>query len=273
MKVDKIFIEEGSGGPYHYVMDFGHSRDSLKIEVPLDERITANTRKDLVFLGFDNPVVTEAMEAITDLANDPDRGYNRHEDRLEYREHLKTIYELLAKEVKGRIAGRKTLVFSPKNGGIFVQEVYEECGFPPQDFFDYRMSRVLINDGGLMLGTRIGEKNPKIIDYRTFVVADDCLASDISVFGTLEMIKMELVKVNIPPSEAEVIIAVSAGTQRGLESLLSLESKEHFGFGKVEAVTGIPVYLMTEDFYLQHPDGRYVVGDMGRWTLGEKIAS
>lgn len=274
LRVDKNFIKEGSEGPYHYVMNFGHSRDSLRIEVPPNERVTANTREDLVFLGFDNPVVTEAMAAITRLVNNPARSYDCREDRLKYREYLKTVYELLAEEVKNRIEGKEALVFPPKNGGIFVQEVCEKCGFPKQDFFDYRMSRVLMDsDEGLMLGIRIGERNPKIIDYRTFVIADDCLASDISVFGTLEIIKMKLLEASISPSNTDVIIAVSAGTQRGLESLLSPESKDYFGFGKIEAIAGVPVFQMTDGFYLLDSKGGYRVGDMGKYTLGEEVAS
>ncbi len=128
------------------------------------------------------------------------------------------------------------------------------------------MSRILGADGRLMVGVKFGENNPKITDARTFVFADDCLASDISAWGTLEIIKDKLIKQGIFPSEAKVLIAVSAATQRGFESLLSVESRRHFGFGKMEAIGVIPVYQMTDNFYLQHPDGSYVVGDMGKWT-------
>jgi hypothetical protein len=265
--IKESFVKEGGIGSYHLVIDFGHSRDGLRKPVPQNERITANTRKDLVYLCFENSVIAEKMALITQLANDPTKNYENQEDRQEYRNNLGIVYQVLAEEVRKRIGGQNALIFPPKNGGIFVKEVYEQAGFPyGSSFFDYRMSRILGEDGRLMVGVKFGEKNPKITDARVFVFADDCLASDISAWGTLEYIKQELVKGNIFPSEARVIIAVAAATQRGLESLLSPQAKDYFGFGSLEAIAGIPVYQMTENFYLQHPDGRYVVGDMGKWT-------
>jgi len=261
------FVKEGGIGPYDEIFDFGHSRDCLREPVPPNERITTNTRKDLVYLCFENPVIVEKMALITQLANDPTKSYENQEDRQEYRKNLGVVYQVLAEKVRQRIGWQNALIFPPKNGGIFVKEVYEQAGFPyGSSFFDYRMSRILGEDGRLMVGVKFGENNPMITDARVFVFADDCLASDISAWGTLEYIKQELARWHIFPSEARVIIAVAAATQRGLESLLSPEAKNHFGFGSLETVAGIPVYQMTKNFYLQHPDGRYVVGDMGKWT-------
>jgi hypothetical protein len=82
----------------------------------------------------------------------------------------------------------------------------------------------------------------------------------------MEMVKEALIVARIPLTKARVLIAISAATQRGSESLLSPETKQHFGFGDIKAVVGMPVYKMDSHFYLQHPDDRYVVGDMGNWT-------
>lgn len=128
------------------------------------------------------------------------------------------------------------------------------------------MSRVQRNDGGLMVGATFGDNNPTIVKYKRFVFADDCLASDISAFATLELIKEKLARAKVPLSEAEILVTVSAATQRGLKSLLSQNTLDHFGFGSIKAVVGTLVYQMDEHFYLQHPSGRYVVGDMGNWT-------
>lgn len=264
--VRESFVKEGGIGPYDWVMDFGHSRDGLRETVPPEQRITKNTRKDLFFLGFNNPRIAGRMREITRLAGDPTRSFDNKVVREEYRLHLEFVYRELARKVWDRIGSEKALFFPPKNGGIFVQEVYQKCGFPKDYFFDYKMSRILGDDGRLMVGARFGENNPKITDAQTFVFADDCLASDISACSTLEIIKVKLIKQGIFPSEAKVLIAVSAATQRGLESLLSPQAKNHFGFRSLEAIAAIPAYQMTENFYLQHPDGSLVVGDMGKWT-------
>lgn len=267
--VQESFVKEGGRGPYDWVMDFGHSRDDLRQVVPFTERITDNRRADLVFLGFDEPKILARMRDVRGLANDPARSPDNKTDRDEYKLHLEFVYRGLAREVWNRIGSEKALLFPPRNGGIFVKEVYQKCGFPDAGFFDYRMSRILGTDDRLMVGMKLGENNPAISGFRTFVFADDCLASDISAWGTLEMIKQDLEKNGISPSETRIIVAVSAGTQRGLESLLSLEARKYFGFGKIEAIAAKPVYRMTVNFYLQELEEEpveYVVGDMGKWT-------
>ena len=268
--IDKNYAGEGARlGPYDTVMDFGTSRANLRGLVPEEERLTANNR-NLNVLGFWQPEIREAMDTITDLANDPSRSSENPDDRREYREHLAVVYKAMAKEVDDWVfaGGDSPLIFAPKNGGVFVQEVFEEKGhFFPTDFFNYRMSRVQDKDSGLMVGITYRKKeNPEISTYRRFVFADDCMASDISAYATMEMIREALVKARVPLSQAEVLIAVSAATQRGLESLLSPRTKFHFGFESIRAITGVLAYQMDGHFYLQHSDGRYVVGDMGNWT-------
>ena len=264
--IDSSFVAEGARlGPYDVVMDFGTSRAGLRGLVPQEQRLSGDS-DNLMVLGFKQPLIREAMSTLTDLANDPSRSSENSDDRHAYRTALKRVYQEMAVEVDDWAGNKKALVFAPKNGGIFVQEVFEEMGFPPSDFLNYRMSRVQKNDSGLIVGTTFGVNNPRITDYRKFVFADDCMASDISAFATMEIIKEALAKANVPLSEAEVLIAVSAATQRGLESLLSQSTKDYFGFGSIKAVAGMPVYKMDSHFYLQHPDDRYVVGDMGNWT-------
>ena len=80
------------------------------------------------------------------------------------------------------------------------------------------------------------------------------------------MISQALIKAGVNPNSSRVIIAVSAATQKGLESLLSETTRVYFGFGNIEAIVAAPVYAMDEHYYLIHPDGRYVVGDMGNYT-------
>ena len=263
-------VIEGGAGEYDAVWDFGTGKDRLRREVPPSERITSN-KDDIKYLCFEDPSIRVNMAKITEIANDPGRSPDDPADRKKYREHLGEVYKKLAHEVKEKLRGEKALFFSPKNGGIYVQDVFTREGFPPKDFYDYRMSRVLAKDEDgrehLNVSAQFASGNPRIGDYRTFVVADDCLASDISCYATLDLISSELRKKGTDPSEARAIISVSAATQRGLESLLSEKTKMKFGFGKIEAVAAMPVYKMTDKFYLQELDGRFTVGDMGKWTI------
>lgn len=265
------YVIEGGKGEYDIVWDFGTSRDNLRLEVPVIERVTANKRGDMKFLVFNDLSIGGNMSMITKIANDPDKSYDNSVDREEYRRHLGNVYRSLADEVKGELRGDKALFFAPKNGGIYVQEIFTKEGINPGDFYDYRMSRVLATDKDgrrhLNVAAGFASNNPEISDYETFVVADDCLASDISCFATLDHISSGLREKGIDPSCARVIISVSAATQRGLESLLSDSVKKGFGFGETKAVAAIPVYKMTNEFYLQELDGGYTVGDMGKWTL------
>ncbi len=267
---DPTKVIEGGAGGYDAVWDFGAGKDKLRREVPQSERMTAN-KADIKFLCFEDPSIRADMSAITEIANDPGRSPDDPADRKEYRDHLGEVYKKLAHEVKEKLHGEKALFFSPKNGGIYVQDVFTREGFSPKDFYDYRMSRVLAmaEDGRehLNVAAQYAPGNPNISNYRTFVVADDCLASDISCYATLDLISSQLRKKGIDPSEARAVVSVSAATQRGLESLLSEETQKRFGFGKMEVVAATPVYKMTDKFYLQELDGRFTVGDMGKWTL------
>lgn len=259
------YTEGARPGPYDYVFDFGESRALLRGLVPEGQRLTENI-DGLTVLDFRDPTIRQAMDAITVLANSPSKSSKNPLDRQEYRDNLEHVYNAMAKEALAWTGGKDTLILSPKMGGVFVQQVFEQAGFKPEDFYDYRMSRVHRNDGRLMVVTTLGENNPEVASCKRFMFADDCLASDISAFGTLEMIKEALTAKKIPLSEAAVLITVSAATQRGVESLLSQKTNDYFGFGSIKIVTGILVHKMNDDFYLQHPDGRFVVGDMGDWT-------
>jgi uncharacterized protein (UPF0332 family) len=263
--INSSYVIEGARvSPYEIVMDFGTTRAPLKGLVPQEQRLTRNTN-NLTVLSFEQPMVKRAMDHLTDIANDFTKSSENPAERKIYREHLASVYYAMAGEAKAW-GGKDALFFTPKNGGIFVQEIFEEAGLSSSNFFDYRMSRVQKNDHGLMIGATFSDNNPDIAKYKRFVFADDCLASDISAFATLELIKEKLAAAKVPLSEAEILVTVSAATQRGLESLLSQDTLDHFGFGSIKAVVGTLVYQMDDHFYLQHPDGRYVVGDMGNWT-------
>ena len=101
------------------------------------------------------------------------------------------------------------------------------------------------------------------------MVIDDCLASDVSAWTTLDLMKRRY------PSIRNAIVAVSAATQRGVESLIddwkSMNSREWKGMG-LRIKAAVPVFAMNPHFYLMrtpeegYPDDTFYVGDMGRWA-------
>ena len=267
LSVDSKIAPEHAGSKYQQIFDFGTSRQSLRGLIPQETRIIHN-RLDLTILGLSHEFVNLQMTKITDIANDPNKSWKNAYDRREYRETLGSVYLELAKQVKNMIDPNKpTLFFPPKNGGIFVEDQYRKVFTDINSrFYDYRMSRIWIQGGYLMVGVNEGPNNPDIAKFKQFVISDDCIASDVSVWGTLEMIKEKLSTANAPLNEIDIVIAVSAATQAGIESLLSEETKADFGFKSIRAVVATLAHQMNEHYYLQHPDGRQVVGDMGSWT-------
>jgi len=90
----------------------------------------------------------------------------------------------------------------------------------------------------------------------------------VSADTTFVWLRNQLLKVGKNLEDVKVLLAVSAGSQKGLASLLSPESKQRLGFGSIEAIAAVPVYRLNEHFYLMSINGkRYIVGDMGKWTL------
>ncbi len=267
LKVNPEFVEDGGKDSYDEIRDFDHTRDSLLEEVPPEERIISN-RPDLEILELTNAEIAAAMEGLTDLANDSGKSFDNSADRKQYRDFLKPVYTAVATRVREKVGREKVLYLPPKNGGIYVADVFMEKGVSPEDIYDYRMSRILGKDGRLMVGVTFGRNNQQIADFRNFAFVDDCMASDISGHKTLEYVRGQLLVAHIDPKEAKVIIGVSVPSQRGLESILSPETKAEFGFGSLEAVVARkPVPKMTPHFYLQNADGRLSVGDMGKWTI------
>jgi hypothetical protein len=262
---EEIALEGARLGPYDRAFDFETTREPLKGLVPLEQRLTANTDR-LTVLAFDDQLVEQAMNALTKIANTT--ATDNAEAIIDYRGHLARVYRPMAETLIER-GWSDALIFTPKNGGIFVREVFEAAGISADNFFDYRLSRVQKKDDGLMIGATFGENNPKIKDYRRFVFADDCIASDISSFATLEILKEQLEEAGVPLSEVEIMITVSIANQRAIESILSPEMLEHFGFKNIKAVVGTLAYQTNSHFYLLTPNEdreEMAVGDMGART-------
>lgn len=248
------------GDGWEKVYNYGHSKDNLRKPI-----VAANVRNDIRYLGFDDKSgeILAAMEKITEIANTGD--VESRKDRQAYRNQLEKVYKKMAEKLKEKIGDRKGLIFPPKNGGIFVKEVYEKMGF--ENFYDYQMSRQHGENGELMVAVKEEKNNPKMEDFEVYVIADDCIASDVSADATLRKIKRYLEEREILIKDKEIIITVSAASVRGVESLI--ESNSELGYGKIEVIAATPVYEMSDNFYLIERRGDQVlqvVGDMGNWS-------
>lgn len=276
MIVKEFAVAGARLGPYDEVVNYRTSQSPLRVQVPESERLKLST-SELTVLGFEQPEVLEAMTAITRLVNQQGRSATHADDRAEYKANLRVAYRAMARKAIEWVGKDRPLFLTPKTGGIYLQKEFEqvflEMGLPEQDFFDFRMSRVLGINEDLLLGVTYGENNPDIADYDCFVICDDCMASRISTDRTAGIIRENRLKRgNIALPQTRVLITVSAGTQRGVESFLSPQVRAAFGFGQMQASIGIPVFEMNDHYYLveprSHPNSKYrqIVDDMGEWT-------
>jgi hypothetical protein len=254
-------------GRYDTVIDFGDSMSQIRVPVPQAERLTTNS-DNLTVLAFEDPAIRQAIEAITTLVNTDGRSSEFPEDRREYRQHLESVYAAMAKKTIEWAGGNKVLIYPPLNGGRFVKEVFAKAGFAPGSrFLNYRMSRIRTNDGGLMVAITLAENNPDITDFKCHALADDCLASKISTFGTQLQIEDAFQAKNLSLANARLFVTFSVASQRGVESILSPEGIKRFGFATTTAVVGDLSYSLTDNYYLLAADGKKpMVEDMGNWT-------
>ena len=260
---------------FDMVVDFGLTLKHLQEPVPVNERIISN-QPHLTILGLRDPDVISQMSKITEIANDPAKNPDNPQDRKEYRNNLKQIYQKIAYALKEKIGDDETAILAPKNGGKFVKEIAEKILTGENiQWIGYRMSRIQKKDGGLMVGTIFDENNPDLSKAKKLVFFDDCMASFISCKATLEMIKSDLVEKGVEINSKEILIAVSAGVQRSMQEITSDEAQKYFGFKDINALTGILVYAMNDHYHLISTEIdpktgekiiKQVVGDMGSWT-------
>lgn len=252
-------------GPFDYVMDFGNSRDWMRTKTRWELEMRRNGKNKIIScLSFEEPLIEREMEVITNLVNNRSRSSERPSDRAEYRNHLRIVYWRLVSEVQKRIGLEEALILAPKPGGFLIKEAFKQNELQG-DFFDYQSKRMQRSDGGLMVGIKIENNNPEIKNYNNFVLFFDCLASDVSAWASMELIKERFEKDSL--LKTRVLVVAAAASQRCLEHLGSYETLNYFGFGNIEAVVAIPVYhRMDKNYNLFLEDGRMVVGNMEEWT-------
>ncbi len=269
--VEEKIIAEGSAGPYDVLWDFGKNLASTRDVVPLQERFRENT-ENIIFLGLVDEQIKNALEANTRLVNNHEANPDNPEQRFAYQQNLAKVYRILVGKTL-EFAGVDAVLFPPKRGGELVAKFFEIYGdFPSEKIADYTLKRIVLNDGSILAGVRDINFWPAITTGITIIFADDCLASFISAYATLDWARQ---KTNKQPFR--LAACVSTATQRGVEWLLRAAS--NFGYKEIKFIGGLPIFGMTEEYYLLRlPDegfspGTYAVGDMGLWTraLPEKF--
>lgn len=257
-------VKEGKAGPFDKIFDFGFSREALKSPVPAEERITASI-PGIEYLGFTNTEVLEAMEKITEIntRSKPDNELAR----FSYQFEMSKVFKHVSDRVSELVVG-DAVYFPPMRGAEIVKSFFKTNGFDinSNNTVDYELKRTLIDSGQFLVGANY--KHLPKGNFQTAVILDDCLASDVSASATVYEI-METY-----PGVKNVIVAVSAASQRGVESLRA----EFEGQGiNLQIVAATPVYELSEDFYLMrtqeegYQENVQYVGDMGSW--GEKLSS
>jgi len=124
------------------------------------------------------------------------------------------------------------VLFSPKRGGELVAQFFELFGdFPKDKIVDYELKRVVMENGTILAGVRNFDFSHKIDKETTVIFGDDCLASYISAYVTLDLVRS-----------------------------LAKEPPKWFVVGMTSEY--YLLRLPDEGF----PENTYAVGDMGLWT-------
>jgi uracil phosphoribosyltransferase len=244
------------------------SRTYLQESVPFEQR-RVNLPENVTVLsdpaeGYD--YIGEWMNKITALNSieDPDVHV-----RLAYQKTLSKIFRKLSEVLISQVDVNKSVFFPPLRGADLVSAFLQAEGVipNPSQIVNYELKRDYATDAKLpVVGIKDKNAYPEG-KFESAIFIDDCLASDVSASASIDLIKS-----NYPKLENEnIVIVVSAATQRGVEALI----KEYPG---IRIIVGTLVYSMNESFYLMrtpqeidqagmpYKEGIPFVGDMGAWA-------
>lgn len=262
---DRLHIagaKEGKPGPYNRVYDFGHSQEPLRAIVPLEERVTKNT-KTVIWGEFKHPSIGESMRRITRINRDnpPENNFPRTAYQFEVYETFRKMKPAIRKSLKGA-----TVFFPPKNGGALVRAMFQELELiedSEEQVVDYELKRVLGADDRLMVGVIHGSYPEG--NFETVCFADDCLASMVSAWASADLAREHY------PKADNFVGVVAAGAQRGVMAM-DQELEQHFRFPQHTFNAGALVLQMSSNYYLERTEnegfepGTQFVGDMGKWA-------
>lgn len=222
---------------------------------------------NIEYLYKKKPEIVGYMNEVKIVANDPNRTSDNLEDVFKYCEPLGKVYKCLSLEVLEKV-GDSAIVYAPDNGGLYVKWILEQVLRDKKinwKFFNYRMSRQLVDCGPygkrLGVGTIFYDYLDMIRSFENQVLFDDCIATNVSLEGTYQVIEEELGK---EIQNCELDIFTSVANDLTLKKLVNDISKR--GVKNIHATSGIPNYKLNEHGYLVEENGDYTVSDMGLWT-------
>jgi hypothetical protein len=266
------YIPRNSRGIYEI-----NGTEFARFFIPIDDSwrdpINQGTRErqfsnpNINFLSQSKPEVIKYMNMVKQVANDQNKNPENLRDVFEYCEPLGKVYKLLAQEALEKV-GDSAIVYAPDNGGKYVKWILEQVLKDKKvnwQLFQYRMSRQQVDCGPygkrLGVGTIFYDYLVMMRSFRNQVLFDDCIATNVSLEGTYQIIEDELGE-GIHNCNFNIFTSVAnVSTLDGLASDISRR-----GVKNIHATSGIPNYRLNEHGYLMEENGDYTVSDMGLWT-------
>ena len=266
------YIPRNSRGIYEI-----NGTEFARFFIPIDDSwrdpINQGTRErqfsnpNINFLSQSKPEVIKYMNMVKQVANDQNKNPENLRDVFEYCEPLGKVYKLLAQEALEKV-GDSAIVYAPDNGGKYVKWILEQVLKDKKvnwQLFQYRMSRQQVDCGPygkrLGVGTIFYDYLVMMRSFRNQVLFDDCIATNVSLEGTYQIIEDELGE-GIHNCNFNIFTSVAnVSTLDGLASDISRR-----GVKNIHATSGIPNYRLNEHGYLMEENGDHTVSDMGLWT-------
>ncbi|HEX6976974.1 MAG TPA: hypothetical protein VF185_01260 [Patescibacteria group bacterium] len=282
--------KEGPKGPYDRIIKFG-CQNHTKGKIAPVKRYTRGRSPNLTITGSEDESIKEALKSVSHLVNNSEHSHSNAEDRLVYQETIMPVFEKntmeLYEELKkqGVLENNNYVICGPLRGGEFTIAalIYNAHKIGWDIPFDriacYELKRVLMDNGELFIGARLGywpDSGPGTVT----VVADDCIASDRSGMVTVQIAEEQALgelankKLGQMTEDERVMVIgrqkyrypvmmVAAASQQGI---MNLESKN------AKVITGGAVYSLNDSLYLMRTseeegftDEDFFVGDMGSW--------
>jgi len=249
------------------------TQEKLREIVPEKERWTKKSApKKVVILEFGDEKVREVMGKNTQLVNRYLVGdVNK---KFLYQNNLVKVYSYLSRclieELPKEKRSKPFLFVAPRRGGELSEILFKKESTGKISIDPYKIQLARVKEKVLGVKEIFFESQPPDLKKlkKDVIIFDDCIASTVSIEALLSLVEEWCISQGVQINELKIWIAAAAATQRGIERLLYL-AKEKYRFRDIKIIIGILVWAMNSDFYLINADNahKYIVGDMGDWTM------
>lgn len=247
-------------GPWHYVVDFGHSLAKLRKPLRLTEARHQPEGKIWYGENLQQRHISPAFRNITVLANEFD--LTDHDVQFVYTANF-VIGTRSALQKGIEHVGREAVVLAPDRGGRVLRIMLEALGVAPFQMPTYQASRNIFPTGEYTVALRLSEPLP---NGRTVLHVDDCGAAGGTEYAGLAV--WETLHGHRPERYAAVF---GAGVRRAVERRASWLAHRGYDFIIASAAES---NVMDDHYYLALTDQErrvlelpssygYRVNDMG----------